>query len=160
MLRDCLLHTLHRARSWLLWDSFYLLVYWPEVRVVYTFRCPKCPNFQTPAKPASDWLEKNLRAVSYGRIHVTNIKILWILKYAFLFVYTSIDTTIYIIEMADPTVIKYSKCHIHKPCFNFVKDGPLKKILKLCQLCWLKVHLLYILFLLLFTFLGLQIWFK
>jgi hypothetical protein len=27
------------------------------------------------AKPASDWLEKKLRAVSRGRIHVTNFKI-------------------------------------------------------------------------------------
>ena len=51
------------------------------------FQVSRCPNFQTPAKPASDWLEKNLRAVSYGRIHVTNIKILWTSKYTFLFIY-------------------------------------------------------------------------
>ena len=37
-----------------------------------------------------------------------------------------------IIIMAKPTVIKYSKCYIYKPHFNFVKDGPLKKLLKLC----------------------------
>ena len=57
--------------------------------------------------------------------------------------------------MADPTVIKCSKCHIHKPRLNFVKDGPLKKILKLCQLYRLKARLPYILLLLLLTFLGL-----
>jgi len=33
--------------------------------------------------------------------------------------------------MADFTVIKYSKCYIHKPRLNFIKDGPLKKLLKL-----------------------------
>ena len=27
--------------------------------------------------------------------------------------------------MTDPIVIKYSKCYIHKPYLNFVKDGPL-----------------------------------
>jgi hypothetical protein len=32
------------------------------------------PRFQTPAKPASDWLDKKARAVSCGRIHVTNFK--------------------------------------------------------------------------------------
>ena len=32
-------------------------------------------NFQTLAKPAYDWLDKKERAVSCGRIHVTNIKI-------------------------------------------------------------------------------------
>jgi len=32
--------------------------------------------------------------------------------------------------MADPTVIKYSKCYIYKPRLNFIKDSPLK-ILKL-----------------------------
>ena len=57
--------------------------------------------------------------------------------------------------MADPTIIKYSKCHIYKPRLNFVKDGPLKKILKLCQLYRLKARLPYILLLLLLTFLGL-----
>ena len=31
--------------------------------------------------------------------------------------------------MADPAVIKYSKCYIYKPHLNFVKDGPLKKLL-------------------------------
>jgi len=57
--------------------------------VVYTFRC-RCSNFQTPAKPAfnwlekpaklaSGWLEKKSRAVSTCRIHVTNIKIFKIL---------------------------------------------------------------------------------
>ena len=57
--------------------------------------------------------------------------------------------------MADPTTIKYSKCYIYKPRLNFVKDGPLKKLLKLCQLCRLKVRLPYLLLLLLLTFLGL-----
>jgi len=33
-------------------------------------------QFLNFAKPTSNWLEKNLRAVSCGRIHVTNIKIL------------------------------------------------------------------------------------
>ena len=49
--------------------------------------------------------------------------------------------------MADPTIIKYSKCYIYKPCLNFVKDGPLKKLLKLCHLCQSKVCLPYILIL-------------
>ena len=40
--------------------------------MVYIFGF-KISNF---AKLASDWLKKNLRAVSCGRIHVTNIKIL------------------------------------------------------------------------------------
>ena len=57
--------------------------------------------------------------------------------------------------MADPTVIKCSKYYIYKPRLNFVKDGPLKKLLKLCQLCQLKARLPYILLLLLLTFLGL-----
>ena len=52
--------------------------------------------------------------------------------YAFLFVDTSINTTIYIVNMVDPTIIKCSKCYIYKPRFNFIKDGPLKKLLKLC----------------------------
>ena len=34
--------------------------------------------------------------------------------------------------MADPTIIKCSKCYVYKPRLNFVKDGPLKKLLKLC----------------------------
>ena len=34
------------------------------------------PGIQTLAKPASDWLDEKARAVSCGRIHVTNIKIL------------------------------------------------------------------------------------
>ena len=38
--------------------------------MVYIFGF-KISNF---AKLASDWLEKNLRAVSRGRIHVTNFK--------------------------------------------------------------------------------------
>ena len=33
-------------------------------------------QFSNSAKPAFDWLEKKVRAVSCGRIHVTNIKIL------------------------------------------------------------------------------------
>jgi len=52
--------------------------------------------------------------------------------YTFLFIDTSINTTIYIINMADPTIIKCSKCYIYKPRLNFIKDGPLKKLLKLC----------------------------
>ena len=36
--------------------------------------------------------------------------------------------------MADPTTIKCSKCYIYKPRLNFVKDSPLKKLLKLYQL--------------------------
>ena len=47
-------------------------IFWPEVQVVYIFGF-KILNF---AKLASNWLEKNLRAVSYGRIHVTNFKTL------------------------------------------------------------------------------------
>jgi len=57
--------------------------------------------------------------------------------------------------MADSTVIKYSKCYIYKPHFNFIKDGPLKKLLKLCQLYRLKARFPYILLLLLLTFIGL-----
>ena len=57
--------------------------------------------------------------------------------------------------MAEPTVIKCSKCYIYKPRINFIKDGPLKKLLKLYQLRRLKAHFLYILLLLLLTFLGL-----
>ena len=57
--------------------------------------------------------------------------------------------------MVDLTVIEYSKCHIYKPRLNFVKDGPLKKLLKLYQLYWLKARLPYILLLLLLTFLDL-----
>ena len=31
--------------------------------------------------------------------------------------------------MAKPTIIKYSKYYIYKPRLNFIKDGPLKKLL-------------------------------
>ena len=48
-----------------------------------------------------------------------------------LFVDTSINTTIYTVKMAELTIIKYSKCYIHKLHINFIKDGPLKKLLKL-----------------------------
>ena len=48
--------------------------------------------------------------------------------------------------MAEPTIIEYNKCHIYKPCLNFIKDGPLKKLLKLCQLYQLKACFPYILF--------------
>ena len=34
--------------------------------------------------------------------------------------------------MVDPTVIICSKYYIYKPRLNFLKDGPLKKLLKLC----------------------------
>ena len=54
----------------------------PSLRVVYIFGLGVL-DFKLPPsqlligrKSASNWLEKNLRAVSYGRIHVTNIKIL------------------------------------------------------------------------------------
>ena len=65
---------------------------------------------------------------------MTNFKIFGTLKYLFIniFVDFSINTTIYTVNMADFVVIKYSKYHIYKPRFNFVKDGPLKKLLKLC----------------------------
>jgi len=52
----------------------------------------------------------------------------------YLFINTLINTNIYTVNMAEPTTIKCSKCHIYKPYINFVKDGPLKKLLKLCQL--------------------------
>ena len=48
------------------------------------------------------------------------------------FLLTPLLIPLYIINMADPTAIKCSKCHIYKPRLNFIKDGPLKKILKLC----------------------------
>ena len=57
--------------------------------------------------------------------------------------------------MADPTIIKYSKCYVYKPHLNFIKDGPLKKLLKLYQLYQLKARFPYILLLLLLTFIGL-----
>ena len=47
------------------------------------------------------------------------------------FVDISINITIYTVIMAEPTIIKYSKHYIYKPHFNFIKDGPLKKFLKL-----------------------------
>jgi len=62
---------------------------------------------------------------------------------------------LYIINIVDPTIIKYSKCYILKPRLNFIKDGPLKKLLKLYQLYRLKARLPYILLLLLLIFLGL-----
>ena len=40
--------------------------------------------------------------------------------------------------MAKSITIEYSKCYIYKPHFNFVKDGPLKKLLKLYHLYQLK----------------------
>jgi hypothetical protein len=76
-----------------------------------------------------------------------------------IFINISINTTAYAINMADFAVIKCSKCYIYKPHLNFVKDGPLKKLLKLYQSCRLKAHFPYILLLLLFTFLGLQIYY-
>ena len=62
--------------------------------------------------------------------------------------------------MVEPTVIKCIRCHIYKPRINFVKDGPLKKLLKLYQLYRLKARFPYILLLLLLTFLELYIYFK
>jgi len=47
---------------------------------------------------------------------------------------TVTNTTIYIINMADPTAIKYSKCYIYKPRLIFIKDSSLKKFLKLYHL--------------------------
>ena len=41
------------------------------------------------------------------------------------------STNIYIVNMADSTVIKCSKYYIYKPRLNFIKDSPLKKLLKL-----------------------------
>jgi hypothetical protein len=41
--------------------------------------------------------------------------------------------------MAEPTIIKCSKCYIYKHHLKFVKDGSSKKLLKLCQLCRSKV---------------------
>ena len=61
-----------------------------------------------------------------------NIKILRTLKYPFF--HTLINTTIYIINVVEPTAIKCIRCYIYKPYINFIKDGPLKKLLKLCQL--------------------------
>jgi hypothetical protein len=52
-----------------------------------------------------------------------------------IFINISINTTIYAVNIADLAVIKCSKCCIYKPRLNFIKDGPLKKLLKLCQLC-------------------------
>ena len=79
-----------------------------------------------------------------------------ILKYQniihFLFVDIFVD---FFINITIYTVIKCSKCYIYKPHLNFIKDGPLKKLFKLCQLCQLKVHFPCILLLLLLTFLGL-----
>jgi len=40
------------------------------------FAKPAFDWLEKGAKPASNWLEKKACAVSYGRIHVTNIKIL------------------------------------------------------------------------------------
>ena len=74
-----------------------------------------------------------------------------------IFINISINTTVYAVNMADFAVIKYSKCYIYKPHFNFIKNSPLKKLLKLCQSYQLKTYFPYILFLFLFTFLGLQI---
>ena len=42
------------------------------------------------------------------------------LKYLSIFVNTLINITIYIINMADFTVIKCSKCYIYKPHFNTI----------------------------------------
>ena len=53
--------------------------------------------------------------------------------------------------MAEPTIIKCTKYHIYKPRLNFIKNSPLKKLLKLCQLYQLKARFPYILLLLLFT---------
>ena len=66
-------------------------------------------------------------------------------------------TPLHIANIVDPTIIKCSKYHIYKPRLNFIKDGPLKKLLKLCQLYQLKARLPYILLLLLLTFPDLQI---
>ena len=48
-----------------------------------------------------------------------------------IFIDISINTTVYAINITDLTVIKCSKCYIYKPHLNFIKDGPLKKLLKL-----------------------------
>ena len=72
-----------------------------------------------------------------------------------MFINIFINTTIYAINIAESVIIKYSKWYIYKPYLNFIKDGPLKKLLKLCQLYRSKARLPYILLLLLLTFLGL-----
>jgi hypothetical protein len=54
-------------------------------------------------------------------------------RYSF-FVDTLINTPMYIISVVEPTAIECIRCHIYKPRINFIKNGPLKKLLKLCQL--------------------------
>ena len=73
-----------------------------------------------------------------------NIKILK--YYTIPFIDISINTIIYVINVAEPTIIKYSKCYIYKPHLNFIKNSPLKKLLKLCRLCQSKARFPYILF--------------
>ena len=101
---------------------------------VYTFL--PAPDFKT--LPSLLLIgSKKVRAVSHGRTHVINFKILKHqniihLLFVNIFINFSINTTIYAIIMAEPTIIKYSKYYIYKSRLNFVKDGPLKKLLKLC----------------------------
>ena len=111
--------------------TIYNFVLFPSLRgLTYGSRIS---NF---AKPASNWFKKKVRAVSHGRTHVTNFKILEhqnIIYFLFIdiFINFSINITIYAIIMAELTIIKYSKCYIYKPHLNFIKDGPLKKLFKL-----------------------------
>jgi len=90
---------------------------------------PRQAGFWLVRKLAFNWLETKLRLVIVAESTWRTLKYFSI---ALSFVDTLINTTIYILNMADPTVIECSKCHIYKPHFNFVKDSPLKKLLKLC----------------------------
>jgi len=88
--------------------------------------------------------------------NIANVKIS---QYSF-FVNTLINTPKYIISVVEPTIIKYIRCYIYKPRINFIKNGLLKKLLKLYQLYQSKARFPYILLLLLLTFLELYIYFK
>ena len=85
--------------------------------MVYIFGF-KISNF---AKLASNCLEKNLRAVSCGRIYVTNIKILYIYLFINIFINISINTTIYTINIVDLSGIKYSSAISISPTLTLLK---------------------------------------
>ena len=59
--------------------------------------------------------------------NITNVKISF-------FVDTLINSIIYIMDMTEPITIKCIRYYIYKPYINFVKDGLLKKLLKLYRL--------------------------
>ena len=69
-------------------------------------------EFSKPAKPAFNWSKKKSRAVSTCRIHVTNIKIFKIYQQINLFINISINTTIRVLTIVKPTLIKCSKCYL------------------------------------------------